>query len=87
MSKITYTCSKCKAPGEVDSNDYETEEEKFEEGMGTKTEYWTEIETQCDNSECGNSITIMLNETEYPEGNFEGITVNSSSGADNIVIH
>jgi len=87
MSKITYTCSKCKAAGEVDSNDYETQEEKFEEGMGTKTEYWTEIETQCDKDTCGNSITITLNETEYPEGNFEETTVSSSSGADNIVIH
>ncbi|WP_353614063.1 hypothetical protein [Mangrovibacter phragmitis] len=86
MSKITFTCSVCKTPGEVDLDDYETQEESYEDNMGKRTEYWTEIETQCENDKCGNSITIMINETEYPEGNFEGAEVNTSSGAVNVII-
>lgn len=87
MSKVTYTCSECQSIGEVESNDFETETESDEGGMGTQTEYWTEIETQCENEECNNSITIMINQTEYPEGDFQEPTVHSVSGAEDVTIH
>jgi DNA replicative helicase MCM subunit Mcm2 (Cdc46/Mcm family) len=87
MSKITFTCSECQAKGEVESNDFETQTESDEAGMGTQTEYWTEIETECQNGECGNSIEITLHQTEYPQGDFQELTVNTSSGAENISIH
>ncbi|OHT25179.1 hypothetical protein A3Q29_22330 [Providencia stuartii] len=34
----------------------------------------------------GTKIEIMLNDTEYPEGNFEGETVHSFSGVDSVTI-
>ncbi|MEQ4627613.1 hypothetical protein [Providencia manganoxydans] len=83
MSKVTFVCSECEKESSVESNDYETETEVDEGGMGTRVEYWTEIETEC---ECGNEIEIMLNDTEYPEGNFEGETVHSFSGVDSVTI-
>lgn len=87
MSKITFICSECQTSGEVESNDFESYSESEEGGMGTKTEHWTQIETQCQNGECGNSIEILINQTEYPEGDFQESEVNSSSGAEDITIH
>lgn len=52
--------------------------------MGVKTEYWTEIETQCE--KCSNSISITLNQTEYPEGDFQPLEISASDGAENISI-
>ncbi|WP_146741447.1 MULTISPECIES: hypothetical protein [Lonsdalea] len=86
MSKVTFTCSECETDGAVESTDFETETESYESSMGIKTEYWTEIETECENPDCGNLITIMINQTEYPEGDFQPPSVNTSSGADNIDI-
>ena len=84
MSQMTFTCTKCQAFGSVETTDYETTPESEEGGMGVKTEYWTEIETQCE--KCSNSISITLNQTEYPEGDFQPLEISASDGAENISI-
>lgn len=75
MCNVTFVCSLCGELTSVESNDYETEYDAS--SMGTKVEYWTEIETSCS---CGNQVEIMINDTEYSEGCFAGDSVYSSSG-------
>lgn len=77
MTKVTFVCSECDKESSVESSDYETETESDVGSMGVRTEYWTEIDTECS---CGNQIEIMLNDTEYPVGDFQGESVHSSSG-------
>ncbi|MFV8759315.1 hypothetical protein ACNSO7_12700 [Yersinia enterocolitica] len=86
MSRVTFKCSKCGQSGEADTGDYTTEIESSEDGMGTRKEYWTEIETSCSNNKCGNPIIVTINETEYPQDDFQGETVETSSGAKEISI-
>lgn len=84
MSTVTFVCDACGTENSVESDDYDTWSEGDEGSMGPKVEHWTEIETTC--SECGAEISITLNQTEYPIGNFEDVEVSSSEGASNIVI-
>ncbi|WDF89684.1 hypothetical protein [Aeromonas hydrophila] len=77
--RIKYICESCSYNGQVESDDYETETECSEEGMGRKTEYWTTIESEC--QECGNSISTTMNQTEYPEGDLSSPSFDDSHGA------
>lgn len=84
MSNVTFACTGCGKKYSIESDDYETFTESDERPMGTSTEYWTEIDMTC--SSCGNEMNIVLNDTEYPVGYFQGISVNSSSGVDGVCV-
>ncbi|MEY1238031.1 hypothetical protein AB7102_10730 [Providencia manganoxydans] len=86
MSNVTFICSKCQKQGAVESDDFDTEEEASNDSMGVRKEYWTEIELDCENPKCGNTIKIIINRTEYPEGDFQEPEVDSYSGAYGIKI-
>ncbi|MFM4762103.1 hypothetical protein [Aeromonas veronii] len=77
--KIEYVCENCSYNGHIESDDYETETECSEEGMGPKVEYWTDIEFNCE--ECQSSISTTMNQTEYPEGNFSEPYFDNMNGA------
>lgn len=77
--KIHYTCDSCTYFGHIESDNYETETECSEEGMGPKVEYWTNIEFDCEG--CQSSISTTMNQTEYPEGNFSECSFDDMNGA------
>lgn len=87
MSTVSFVCTKCGTRQQVESNDFEQDQECYEGGMGEGVQHSTTIEVSCTNPKCDNQIEIEITQTEYPVGNFESAEVATRSGAEDISIN